>query len=79
MTEISTSADAMLSHARRLESGRDVMDTLAELVEVAGLKVGDRLPPEVELARKLGVSRSKVREALMSWQKMGIVMRNKGA
>lgn len=79
MTEISTSADAMLSHARRLETGRDVMDTLAELVEVAGLKVGDRLPPEVELARKLGVSRSKVREALTSWQKMGIVTRNKGA
>ncbi|SDE52792.1 DNA-binding transcriptional regulator, FadR family [Paracoccus isoporae] len=79
MADISTSADAMLQHARRIETGRDMLETLAGLVELAGLKVGDRLPPEIELARRLGVSRSKVREALMSWQKMGIVTRNKGA
>ncbi|WP_275392747.1 GntR family transcriptional regulator [Aliiroseovarius sp. Z3] len=47
------------------------------MIEAEGLKVGDRLPPEVEIARRLGIGRAKVREALTSWQNMGIVVRNK--
>lgn len=49
------------------------------MIERAGLGIGDRLPPEVEIARKLNVGRSKVREALIAWQNMGIVTRNKKA
>ena len=49
------------------------------MVERAGLGVGDRLPPEIELAERLGIGRSKVREALIAWQNMGIVTRNKRA
>jgi GntR family transcriptional regulator, transcriptional repressor for pyruvate dehydrogenase complex len=60
-------------------SGRDVVDDLVALVGERGLGPGDRLPPEVELARVLGVGRSKLREALTAWQRMGIVVRNKGA
>ena len=59
--------------------GRDVVDDLVALVGERGLRPGDRLPPEVELARTLGVGRSKLREALTAWQRMGIVSRNKGA
>lgn len=63
------------------ESGkpREVLDAVAEMIVAQGIKVGDRLPAEVELARQLGVGRSTVREALRAWQSMGIVTRNKGA
>jgi len=59
--------------------GRDVLNALLRMVERAGLGIGDRLPPEVELAERLGIGRAKVREALIAWQNMGIVTRNKKA
>ena len=59
--------------------GRDVVDGLLALVDARRLGPGDRLPPEVELARMLGVGRSKLRETLIAWQRMGLVSRNKGA
>jgi GntR family transcriptional regulator, transcriptional repressor for pyruvate dehydrogenase complex len=37
------------------------------------LKVGDRLPPERELVRELGVSRTVLREALSSLEALGMV------
>ncbi|MGB4826958.1 MAG: FCD domain-containing protein [Paracoccaceae bacterium] len=58
---------------------RDVLRLLAELVEAEGLGVGDRLPPEVEMARRFGLGRSTVREALRQWETLGIIARNKGA
>lgn len=60
-------------------SSRDVLDALSGMIELEGLKVGDRLPPEIEIANQLGIGRAKVREALTSWQNMGIVVRNKKA
>lgn len=58
---------------------RDVVQLLAEMVEAEGLGVGDRLPPEVELASRFGLSRSKLREALRQWESLGVIARNKGA
>ncbi len=60
-------------------SGRDVLNALSRMVERAKLGIGDRLPPEVELAARLGIGRAKVREALIAWQNLGIVTRNKKA
>lgn len=57
---------------------RDVARLLAALVEQEALGIGDRLPPEVELARRLGIGRSTVREALRQWESLGIITRNKG-
>ncbi|MBL1241119.1 MAG: FadR family transcriptional regulator [OCS116 cluster bacterium] len=57
----------------------EVIDALIEMIEAAGLQIGDRLPTENELAKKLNVGRSTIREALKSWQGMGIITRNKGA
>jgi len=58
---------------------QEVIDALVEMIEAAELTIGDRLPPEQELARRLNVGRSTIREALKAWQRMGIVFRNKGA
>jgi DNA-binding FadR family transcriptional regulator len=60
-------------------SGKDVLEALSRMIEANGLTIGDRLPPEIEIARRLCISRAKVREALTSWQNMGIVVRNKKA
>lgn len=69
----------VLSHLVASGKGRDVLEALSIMIERAGLGVGDRLPPEIEIAKKLNVGRSKVREALIAWQNMGIVTRNKKA
>lgn len=55
-----------------------VLDALAEMVERAGLNIGDRLPPEVSLAASLGVGRSTIREALNRWEGLGIIRRRRG-
>ncbi len=41
--------------------GIAVLDAMAEMIERAGLEVGDRLPPEVAIASALGVGRSTIR------------------
>jgi GntR family transcriptional repressor for pyruvate dehydrogenase complex len=57
----------------------DVAAALIELIGREGIGAGGRLPPEIELARRLGVGRSTIRETLRAWQDTGIVTRNKGA
>ncbi|MBZ9938687.1 FCD domain-containing protein [Mesorhizobium sp. BR1-1-16] len=59
--------------------GVAVLDALAEMIERAGLGVGDRIPPELSLAEKLGVGRTTIREALNRWEGLGIIRRRRGA
>ncbi len=85
MTDIATAmkkpsaAPDALTHLEQAGDSRDVLEALSLMIERAGLGIGDRLPPEVEIAKKLNVGRSKVREAMIAWQNMGIVTRNKKA
>jgi len=58
---------------------RAVLDALIALIKAEGLGIGDRLPPEIALAGRLGVGRSSIREVVKAWESMGIVTRNKGA
>ena len=65
-----------------MPTARRTPDVAASLIELIGrerIGVGARLPPEIELARRLGVGRSTIRETLMAWRDTGIVTRNKGA
>ncbi|MDO8359976.1 MAG: FCD domain-containing protein [Devosia sp.] len=59
--------------------GVAVLDALADMIERAGLGVGDRLPPEITLAERLGVGRSTIREALNRWEGLGLIKRKRGA
>ena len=75
------SRDTALSYLEPLENRTRnvaVLDALAEMVERAGLKIGDRLPPEISLAASLGVGRSTIREALNRWEGLGIIRRRRG-
>jgi GntR family transcriptional regulator len=51
---------------------------LAERISSGGLQAGERLPPERELARALGVSRMTVRQALDTLARRGLVDRGVG-
>jgi GntR family transcriptional regulator, transcriptional repressor for pyruvate dehydrogenase complex len=75
------SEDGALSYLEPLESrtrGVAALDALADMIERAGLKIGDRLPPEIALATALGVGRSTIREALNRWEGLGIIKRRRG-
>lgn len=52
---------------------------LERLIESGELKPGDRLPPERELARQVGVSRPTVRAGLRSMSALGVVESRHGA
>lgn len=50
-----------------------VVERLREYVRAEGLKAGDRLPPERDLADRLGVSRTSVRQAIVALEVQGLV------
>lgn len=58
---------------KRARISDDAAERLRELVEEWGLKPGDRLPPERELAARLGVGRTSVREGLRALELVGFV------
>lgn len=61
-----TTRDRVVEHVRRL-------------IESGGLKPGDRLPGERDLAHELGVSRPSVRSGLEALESMGVVVSRRGA
>src|ERR1700687_2361814 len=59
------------AESRRLY--RQIADQIAALIDKGEYRVGQRLPPERDLARQLGVSRPSVREALIALEVEGYV------
>ena len=50
-----------------------VMENVRELIVSKRFKVGDKIPPETELARLFGIGRPTVREAIKVFQYLGIM------
>ena len=50
-----------------------VAQQILDWVRESGLQVGDRLPPERELAARLGVTRATVSQALVAMEDVGVV------
>ncbi|GGA09638.1 GntR family transcriptional regulator [Paenibacillus marchantiophytorum] len=55
-----------------------IKETLDELMQSGQLKVGDRMPPEIELARQFQVSRETVRAAMKQLEQEGKLDVRKG-
>jgi GntR family transcriptional repressor for pyruvate dehydrogenase complex len=63
----------MIQRAGRGRVSDDAAERIRELVAEWGIEPGDRLPPERDLAVRLGVGRTSVREGLRSLEVMGVV------
>jgi GntR family transcriptional regulator, transcriptional repressor for pyruvate dehydrogenase complex len=74
MNEKNDKDESAIFQPIRLERVADkVAKQLKKAISDGLLKVGDRLPPERELAEKMGVSRPSVREALQKLEVIGMV------
>jgi GntR family transcriptional regulator, transcriptional repressor for pyruvate dehydrogenase complex len=62
----------------RTSAAEEVRRRLVELVETGELSVGEKLPPETDLAQAFGVSRPVVREALGALRAVGILRSRAG-
>ncbi len=62
-----------------MDRARQVTDALAEYVQSAQLRAGDRLPAERELMAALMVGRSTIREAIRHFQALGVIETRKGS
>ena len=58
---------------------QDIVGQVQELIRDGVLKPGDRLPPERELAERLKVSRSSLREAMRALELQGLLVSRPGA
>src|SRR3982751_5065448 len=63
---------------RKVRRYEQVADQIRKLVSSGTLKPGDLLPPERELATKLGVGRSSIRDAVRTLEVMGILEPRQG-
>jgi GntR family transcriptional repressor for pyruvate dehydrogenase complex len=64
---------------RDTAAGAQVVEHVRREIEAGRLGPGDRLPPERELALKMGVSRPSLRSGLRTLQAMGIITSRRGA
>jgi DNA-binding GntR family transcriptional regulator len=56
-----------------------VKGEIVDLISKGEFKPGDQLPSEFELAKKLGVSRMTLREALRALEEEGLLARKQGS
>jgi GntR family transcriptional regulator, transcriptional repressor for pyruvate dehydrogenase complex len=68
-----TPSDARLGPVPRPRLYEQIVQQLNQHIARAGLGPGDRLPPERELAARLGVSRASVAQALVALEVLGVV------
>src|SRR4029079_9950511 len=68
----------MLRPVGRPRVAHEIVTQLRELILNGTFKVGDKLPPERELAERLCVSRGSLREAIKSLELIGLVRTRQG-
>jgi GntR family transcriptional repressor for pyruvate dehydrogenase complex len=68
-----------LDHERRGTSAEEIAFQLRGMIHRGELKPGDRLPPERDLARMLGVSRPTLRAGISSLAAVGVLKSRPGA
>lgn len=61
------------------QTTEEVVARVSDLIKTSQLKAGDRLPPERELSKQLGVSRPSLRAGLRALSSMGVLKSRQGA
>ena len=69
----------VLQPIRSTQTTEQVVARVYELIKRDSLKPGDRLPPERELAKQLGISRPALRAGLSSLISMGVLQSRQGS
>ncbi|WP_339060135.1 FadR/GntR family transcriptional regulator [Tepidibacillus marianensis] len=68
----------MLDDTKNRKLYQEVLVQINEIIKEDNLEVGDRLPSERELAERLNVGRSSVREALRALELLGLISTRQG-
>ena len=79
MTDPSDGVFKAIEAKRGGTTAEEVMSQLREMIHRGELRPGDRLPPERDLARMLGVSRPTLRAAIRSLAAVGVLRSRQGA
>ena len=79
MTDSNTSRFKTIDTARRGITSEEVVQQLREMIHRGELRPGDRLPPERDLAKLLGVSRPTLRAGIRSLSAVGVLQSRQGA
>ena len=74
-----TEPSSTLNRRKPAVAAKLVVAYVRQLIESGEFKAGDKLPPERELARLVGVSRPSVRAGLQSLATVGVVESRRGA
>ncbi|MDD9717762.1 FadR/GntR family transcriptional regulator [Dinoroseobacter sp. PD6] len=61
-----------------MAQAKELVSIIRQLIAEKGYKLSDRLPPERELCKTLGVSRHILRNALIEMEKSGLIWRHVG-
>lgn len=67
-----------LKPIKKISTATKVFETLHEMIATGQLRRGEKLPPQDELARQLGVSRNTLREAVNKLSTMGLLVSRQG-
>jgi GntR family transcriptional regulator, transcriptional repressor for pyruvate dehydrogenase complex len=79
MTDLSNDMFKTIASERRGTTSEEVVMHLREMVHRGELRPGDRLPPERDLAKLLGVSRPTLRAGIRSLAAVGVLQSRQGA
>lgn len=69
----------MIQKINRLSLVEQVAEQMEQLIEQGQWKVGEKLPPEMELMDKFGVSRNTLREAIRALVHAGLLETKQGS
>ncbi len=76
--EEQTASEALLRPVRPLNAFEDTVERLLQTIRLGVLQPGESLPPERELAARLGISRDTLREAIKSLADAGYLVSRRG-
>jgi GntR family transcriptional repressor for pyruvate dehydrogenase complex len=79
MTDLSNDIFKTIDSERRGTTSEEVISQLREMIHRGELRPGDRLPPERDLAKLLGVSRPTLRAGIHSLAAVGVLQSRQGA